>query len=154
MFWRGYENGNLLPYYFFREHYSNILKFPWFNFVVIAPLGIVGMILALKKWRELFLLYSFVFIQVVTTLLFFALARYRFPVIPVFSMFAAYTLWHSVQTFQKKQWVQLGVVIGLFALFYFLCNVPYAMEVYQAHYDEPMPLINILRYWDLFHIQL
>lgn len=153
MFWRGYENGNLIPYYFFREHYSNLLKFPWLNFVVIGPLGIVGMFLAIKHWRKLFLLYGFVCVQILTTLLFFALARYRLPVVPVLSMFATYAAWYSVQQFQQKKWCPLGITIGLFLVFYFLCNVPYAMYLYQFHHGEPMPLIKIFRYWDLFHTQ-
>ncbi len=63
------------PGYVFRHH-SNLLRFPWLNFVLIGPFGLVGMVLALTRWKRLFLLYSFVIVQVLTTLLFFTLASY------------------------------------------------------------------------------
>lgn len=151
MFWRGYEIGNLRPYYYTRQHYSRILKLPWFNFVVIGPLAIVGMILMVKQWRKLFILYGFVGVQMLTTLLFFALARYRVPAVPVLSMFAAVTLWDIAQRVQKKQWSQAGIVIGCVLLLYGIINYPYAAELYEQRYQTKMPITRVLRYWDIFH---
>ncbi|MCP4403929.1 MAG: glycosyltransferase family 39 protein [bacterium] len=151
MFWRGYEIGNNIPYYIFRQQ-SYILGLPWINFVLLGPLGIVGMILAGKRWKEGFILYGFVGVQLVTTLLFFALARYRLPAVPVLSMFAAYTIWHAGQLFKQRKWPTLLLIFGSVAIFYILLNYPYAAFQYQKHYGESMPLIKVLRYWDLFHL--
>jgi hypothetical protein len=151
MFWRGYEIGNNLQYYASRS-LSRILKLPWINFVLIGPLGIVGMGLALKRWRARLMLYGFVGVQFLTTLLFFALARYRLPAVPVLSMFAGYALTEAIRGFQQKQWGKLGIILGLFLLLYVAINYPYAAELYQAYYGHPMPLSRLLRYWDLFFI--
>jgi hypothetical protein len=151
MFWRGYEIGNLRPYYFIRQDYSRILKLPWLNFVVIGPLAIVGMILMIRDWRKLFILYGFVGVQMLTTVLFFALARYRIPAVPVLSIFAAATLWRLGQQFQKKQWYTFGITIGCVILLYVILNYPYAAELYEQRYQTKMPLMRILRYWDIFH---
>jgi 4-amino-4-deoxy-L-arabinose transferase-like glycosyltransferase len=150
LFWQGYELGNLIPYYIFR-YISKILGLPWFNFVLIGPLGIVGMALVLRKWNVWFILYSYVFIQLLSTLLFHALARYRVPVVPILSIFAAYTIWYSIQAFQKRQWHTFGITIGVFLILYFMINYPYAAYLYQQHHGEPMPFLRSFRYWDLFY---
>ncbi|MCP4400616.1 MAG: glycosyltransferase family 39 protein [bacterium] len=151
MFWRGYEIANLIPYYIFRRN-SYILRLPWINFVLLGPLGIIGMILVRKRWKDGFILYGFVGVQLATTLLFFALARYRLPAVPVLSMFAAYTIWHTGQLFTQRKWPTLLLTIGSVAIFYAMLNYPQAASQYQKHYGESMPLIRVLRYWDLFHL--
>jgi len=154
MFWRGYEIGNLLPYYFFRQHYSNILKFPWLNFVLIGPLGITGMFLAIKRWKPLFILYGFVCVQMLTTLLFFALARYRVPVVPVLSIFAAYAFYVLSISIWRRNFMPAALIFLVFAGLYVGINYPYAAEVYEQHYQKKMPLVNVVRYWDLFHFHV
>lgn len=149
-FWRGYEIGNNIPYYVFRQ-LSSILKLPWLNFVLIGPLGLIGMILAFRRWREAFLLYGYVCVQLLATLLFFALARYRLPVVPVLSIFAAYTLWRCFESLRQKKW---GVCIGIFCafvVFYLVFHYPDAARFYEQHQGSPMPLSRLLRYWDVFY---
>lgn len=149
-FWRGYEIANLVTYYVFRYH-SSVLKFPWINFVLIGPLAIIGMILAIRSWRKVFIPYAFVVMQLGLTLLFFALARYRIPVVPVLSIFAAYTIWYWIQRVQKKQWYRLGITMGVFIALYFILNYPDAAHLYQQRYGEAMPFFRSFRYWDIFH---
>lgn len=149
-FWRGYEIGNNISYYLFR-HQSRLLRFPWLNFVLIGPLGIVGMVLAITRWKHLFLLYSFVIVQVLTTLLFFALARYRLPVVPVLSMFAAYTLWTCFERLRHKKWKPVALIIFVFVVLYIALNYPEAARCYEINQGAPMPLSRLLRYWDLFY---
>lgn len=154
MFWRGYEIGNLLPYYFFRQHYSSILKFPWLNFVLIGPLSIVGMIFAVRRWKTLFILYSFVGVQILTTVVFFALARYRIPVVPILSLFAAYSVYAIWVSFLKRKYIRVILMISLFMVLYVGINYPYASEIYEQRYHVKLPLRNIFRYWDLFHFHV
>jgi hypothetical protein len=127
------------------------LGLPWINFVLIAPLGIVGMALVIKQWRATFMLYSYIFIQMATTVIFHALARYRIPVVPILTVFAAYTLWHTGKKVRMKQWQHVGIVIGAVAILYLIINVPHAARLYQQHHGESFPWLYALRYWDLFH---
>ncbi len=154
MFWRGYEIGNLLPYYFLRQHYSKILKFPWLNFVLIGPLSIVGMFLAVKRWRVLFILYGFVCVQMLTNLIFYTLARYRFPVLPILSVFAAYTCYVISTSIWKRNFTRALLIFLAFVVLYVGINYPYAAEIYEQHYHKKMPLLNVVRYWDLFHFDV
>ncbi|GAK53760.1 probable O-linked GlcNAc transferase-putative TPR-containing transmembrane protein [Candidatus Moduliflexus flocculans] len=149
-FWRGYEIGNNIPYYVFRQ-LSSILRLPWINFVLIGPFGLIGMILAFRRWREAFLLYGYVCVQLLATLLFFALARYRLPVVPVLSIFAAYTLWRCFESLRQKKW---EIFIGIFCSFvvlYLVFHYPDAARFYEQHQGSPMPLSRLFRYWDVFY---
>lgn len=149
MFWRGYEIGNLLPYYLFRVN-SKVLRLPWLNFVLIGPLGITGMVLAARRWKQGFLLYAYVGVQMFTNVAFFTLARYRVPVVPVLSVFAAFTLYDWGVCFRKKRWWRFMVGVGLFVGLYVLLNYPYAADLYHSQHGEAMPFWRVLRYWDLF----
>jgi 4-amino-4-deoxy-L-arabinose transferase-like glycosyltransferase len=154
MFWRGYEIGNLLPYYFFRQHYSKILQLPWINFVLLGPLSILGMLLACKTWKQTFLLYGVVGVQLLTVLLFFVLARYRLPAIPILSIFAAYACYVMYRCFVKHHYWGLLALLFAFVGLYAGINYPYAVKLYEQQYQIKMPLSNLLRYWDLFHFHV
>lgn len=151
LFWRGYEIGNNLQYYWSRMQ-SGVLQFPWVNFVLIGPLGIVGMGLAIKQWKKLFVVYGFVVIQILTTLLFFALTRYRLPVVPVLSIFAAYAVVSVIKRIRQRDWGTSALLIGCFLALYVMLNYAYAAELYQAYHGAPMPWTRLFRYWDLFFI--
>lgn len=150
MIWRGYEISNLIPYYIFRPA-SRILRLPLINFVVIGPLSLVGMLLALKRWQTCSLLYAYVVVQVATMLLFFVLARYRLVMVPVVTIFAAYTIWELVQAGRKQQWRRLGLLLVFVVGCHLLLNYSNAAYLYQNDHGQPMPLIRLLRYWDLFY---
>jgi len=148
-FWRGYEPGNLLSYHFLRPR-SKILSFPWFNFLIISPLSLVGVFLARKTWKRTWLLYGFVVVQMGLLLIFWVLARYRIVTVPVLSIFAAYTLWFVWQVLHQKRWAQAGFILAASLLLYVALNYPDAAFDYQQHHGQPMPVIRIVRYWDLF----
>jgi 4-amino-4-deoxy-L-arabinose transferase-like glycosyltransferase len=148
-FWRGYEPGNLLSYYFMRPR-SNILSLPWLNFLIIGPLSLIGMFLAGKTWKRTWLLYGFVGMQMGLLLMFWVLARYRIVAVPILSIFAAYTIWFVIQALRQKRWFQGGMTIGVCLLVYVLVNYPDAAFDYQQHHGQQMPVSRVVRYWDLF----
>jgi hypothetical protein len=148
-FWRGYEIANLMPYYLYRWS-SKVLGLPWINFVLLGPLSIIGLFLSVKTWRKTILLYGYVGFQLGITLMFFALARYRMPAIPILSIFAAYTLWYLGQALRAKRLYQFGIIIGVFFALYFLLNYPDAARMYERVYGHSMPFLRSFRYWDLF----
>ena len=62
------------------------------TYLPVMILGFVGIFLTRERWRELFLFQSFlVYLFLLHTVLI-AIIRYRFPAMPVFSLFAAFTL--------------------------------------------------------------
>jgi Tfp pilus assembly protein PilF len=87
-FWNRTESSTNLNYYF-AEDYSKLLRALPFAMGVVAPLGLVGMILTRRRWRELAILYFVAAVSLVTALVFFVSAEYRLPAAPIFSLFAA-----------------------------------------------------------------
>ncbi|GAK57887.1 tetratricopeptide TPR_2 repeat protein [Candidatus Vecturithrix granuli] len=150
LFLRGYEVCDNWSYYIFR-HVSKILRLPWLNFVIIAPLGLVGMLSAYRRWNALLLLYGFVFVQLLSALIFNAASRYRLPVVPVLSVFAAYGVWEISARIRQKRWATAVVLISLFVVMYLAFNYPDAARYYERNQGHPMPFSRVLRYWDLFY---
>lgn len=149
MFWAGYEIGNNISYYWMRS-LSRLLQFPWINFLVIAPLGIVGVFLSLTAWRQRVLLYGFVAIQLLAGLIFVAASRYRLPVVPILTIFAAYAIWQFIQHIRQRAWRQAILIMGSALLLYGLMNYTTAAHFYERRYNTNMPLTRLARYWDVF----
>ena len=70
--------------------FSVLLRAPLLHLGIIMPLGLLGMGLALGRWRELFPLYAMVAAYLGSALIFFVVSRYRMPAIPILIVFAAY----------------------------------------------------------------
>lgn len=75
----------------FQRHYSRLLSVPLPGFGLVAPLGVLGLILALRDRRRR-LLGLFFGAYVISIVLFFVLARYRLPVTPVLAIGASYVV--------------------------------------------------------------
>ncbi len=59
----------------------------WINFGALLPLAAFGMWVTRHRWRELFVLYLYLGGMAATVALFYVMARYRFPLVPVLAMF-------------------------------------------------------------------
>jgi len=67
---------------------SAVLRLPLIGFGLIAPFALAGILLTAARWRELVPLYAVLATILATLLVFFVLARYRIPVVPVLALFA------------------------------------------------------------------
>ncbi len=150
LFLRGYEVCDNWPYYIFR-HLSKVLRLPWFNFVIIAPLGVMGMLAAFRRWKILLPLYGFVAVQLFSSLVFNAASRYRLPVVPALSIFGAYGVWEIGCRIRQKRWATTALLFVLFIAMYLAFNYPDAALYYERNQGHPMPFSRVLRYWDLFY---
>jgi tetratricopeptide (TPR) repeat protein len=72
------------------QEQSWLLRFlnRFLHFGVVAPLALVGLILTANRWRRLWILYGVVLLMSASVILFFILARYRQPMVPVLVLFA------------------------------------------------------------------
>ena len=59
------------------------------TFGTVAPLGLLGLVLSLRRRAQLKTLYVLLFGYMATVLLFFNFARFRVPVVPILAIFAA-----------------------------------------------------------------
>ncbi|MCX8015085.1 MAG: tetratricopeptide repeat protein, partial [candidate division WOR-3 bacterium] len=102
LFINGYEIPN--NYYFYQTRDDSvILKIAFINYALILPLTILGIILSFKRWRDYYLIYAFVFIYIVSSLVFYVLSRLRVGVIPFFIIFAVIFITELSSRFQTKK---------------------------------------------------
>lgn len=100
------------------RQFSWVLRLPLLNFAIVGPLAMLGLVLTLRRWRDLLPLYGVVGVYFVTCILFFVLSRYRIPAVPVLIMFAAAALvwlYDSLRT-RRAAFAKAAVVLVLFAL--------------------------------------
>jgi len=98
LFWNRFEISNNQDIYFFKR-YSSLTRILPLGFWLIGPLGLVGMVLSIRKWKSTLLPMLFVFSYMLTVVMFFVTARFRLPVIPfliIFSAFALVWLWERL----------------------------------------------------------
>jgi tetratricopeptide (TPR) repeat protein len=88
-FWNGTESPTNLNFYF-AEDYSSLLRRLPIRFGMLAPLGLLGMILARRAWRRTLHLLLFMGVQLATCAAFFVSAEYRLPAVPVLLVFGGY----------------------------------------------------------------
>lgn len=105
-----FEIGSNYDYYYFRYH-ALALKMCGIGFGVVAPLALLGAILALPAWRKTYLLYAFVLQIVLFSLIFYVLARYRLPMVPFMIIFAAYGCVRIAGDVRSKKFSQLVVAM-------------------------------------------
>jgi 4-amino-4-deoxy-L-arabinose transferase-like glycosyltransferase len=62
------------------------------SFISLAGLALLGMGLALRRWKELYVIYAIAFIYPLTLGIFFVSSRYRIPMVPFLIPFAAHAI--------------------------------------------------------------
>ena len=143
LFWNGNELGNNRDLYFFTRT-SLVLKLLLWRFIVycpfglIAPLALVGIILAHRAKKDILLLEIFLFIYMLSIILFFVNARYRVPIIPVLILFSAFALDWFISRIRERKYLRVGKYV--FVLLVFLIPINLSMPKYRtanlahAHY--------------------
>lgn len=135
LFWNGLELGDVADYYFVRST-SGALKF-MLTFGIIAPLGILGMILARKDFGKAFLLYSGVASFLISCVLFFVNSRYRLSALPFLIIFAGFSVHRICKISVVRDFKRLRIYAAALALFFAFSNA----RVTAA--DAITPLYNL-----------
>ena len=111
-FWGNYEVHDIDSAY---KNYRTLQTWPLLPFGIISALGIVGLGLALKKFRQAFLLYEMILVYLFSALVFFVASRYRLPAAPFLAIFAAYTVTSLYTQLQERRLREFLVCAGLVA---------------------------------------
>lgn len=105
-----FEIGSNYDYYYFWDR-TLTLKVCGIGFGIVAPLALLGAVLAFTLWRKTYLLYAFVLQIVLFSLLFYVLARYRLPIIPFMIIFAAYGCVRIAGDVRAKKFSRLAIAL-------------------------------------------
>jgi 4-amino-4-deoxy-L-arabinose transferase-like glycosyltransferase len=87
LFWNAVEIGTNDQFEFFKR-YSPVLRFPLGSMGWIAPLGLLGLIVCLGRWRRYWPLHLLVATQALSFTAFFMLGRYRLASVACLILFA------------------------------------------------------------------
>lgn len=137
MFWNSYEIGRNQDIYFLTRYSQTAKALVWrspitnFPFGVIAPLSLVGMMLALPRLRDNMLLYFYVFSGMTAVVMFFVCSRHRLSTAAVLVVFAAYTLWWWSQRFTAREYKKILPSVVLFLLLFVVVNSGWKMNAWN-----------------------
>lgn len=143
LFWNGNELSNNRDLYFFARSAPLLKLLIWrfviyFPFGLVAPLALVGIILSHKNAKDVLPLDIFLFVYMLSVVLFFVTARYRVPVIPVLILFSAYAVDRLIPMLKKGKTIEFGKYL----LVFLIILIPVNLEIPgystanpgQAHY--------------------
>lgn len=110
-FWSYWEVSNNQDIAFTVKQYTPIVDWLPTNFGVVGPLGALGLLLALGRPRQLFPLWGYVLIYMVSVVAFFVTARYRLPVAIVLIPLGAYAVVWMIDCVLRQRWLPLGAAV-------------------------------------------
>jgi tetratricopeptide (TPR) repeat protein len=86
------------------SEYSRLLwLLSWLSFGLILPFGVFGIWCTRSQWRRIWLLYAMLFGLVLAVAIFYVVARYRFPIVPIVILFAAAGL-AAIPSMKPAEW--------------------------------------------------
>jgi len=101
-----------------------IFRLPFFTFGIIAPFALLGIILSLKRKKEIVLVLLFMVSLALSITIFFITARYRMPLVPFLIICSSYALYSLGEMLRAKE--TKGVTI---------CVTVLIVSFFGIHYD-------------------
>jgi tetratricopeptide (TPR) repeat protein len=92
------------------------------GFWIVGPLGLLGLALTLRRWRELFPLWGFLATYGLSVALFFVNARFRAPMVPFLIVYGAAAAVWLVQRARARDFRAAGLGAGALALLLVFVN--------------------------------
>ncbi len=114
------------------KEYKAIQTFPCVRYGIIASLGLLGMVLSLGRFKELFLVYGIVFIYLLSGMLFLVQSRYRMPAVPYLCLFAGYSLYALKEMVTSRRLKQAAVALMVVGLFFALTRLAFRGEILRV----------------------
>jgi len=114
----------------YRDH-SRLLDLlgRFWHFGVLLPLAVLGALITRTRWRELLPLYGLAAALAAAVALFYVMARYRYPLVPILALFAAPALLELVAWARHRAWRPLAAALLVLALVALPCNWPLPGDV-------------------------
>ena len=125
LFWNNVELASNLNFYFCRK-YVPVLRLPLFSYGVIAPFAMLGLLLAARNRSPgLDLISFFVVSYMLSLLLYFVSARYRFPCVPFMAILASYSVFAFAELKKSSRVKDLFVYGTALIAFFVFVNIDY-----------------------------
>jgi len=116
LYWTDYELGNNQDEVFFAREFGPILRWSPVGFALVAPLGLLGLALAARRWRRIGPAWLFVPAWCASVVAFFVCARFRIPMMPVLGVFAAHALLLGWSAVRARRWRAVVPAVAVLAV--------------------------------------
>lgn len=116
--WHWYEKPDNMNFYYYRLH-SNILQWLPITFQIIAPLAIVGLVLAIRHRGRCAPLYLLVVNSMIPLIAFYTVSRLRVPLLAACIPFAALALVQMIEWIRNRRVIGMAIVgAGVFSMLF------------------------------------
>jgi tetratricopeptide (TPR) repeat protein len=122
------NNRNLIA---FRSQFTSLKVLP-ISMAVLAPLGLVGMVIGFRRSRLTKGMIAFVFLYAFSFVFYFVNSRFRLPILPFLAIFSAMALMEFYQRIKARSYERaVFVAVPAIALIFFLNS-----NVYRLNFDN------------------
>lgn len=137
LFWNAYEPSGNLDYNFFKAELSSILSWPLVSWGIIAPLGLLGLVMSFRRTKELLFLACYLLVYFFLNVAFFTTDEYRFPAVIVLLPCAAFIIFTLIDITKKRQGRKIfALLVSAACLFWFVNKDVHASWFSLSTYKE------------------
>lgn len=123
--WNAREVEDSDDFYIYQQWSWLLSLLGWINhFGVLAPLAAVGLWCSRNRWRELWLFYAMALALAVSMTLFYVFGRYRFPLVPLLTLFAGVAITEVANLYKQRAWTALLIATAVLVSALAIVNWP------------------------------
>jgi tetratricopeptide (TPR) repeat protein len=111
------------------KEYKSSLSYPFIRYGIIASLGLLGMVLAVRDFKKYSLVYGVLFLYLLSGMLFRVQSRYRTPAVPYLCLFAAYSVYRLREMLVERRFRHAAVAMAIVGIFFILTHFVYRVEI-------------------------
>jgi tetratricopeptide (TPR) repeat protein len=127
--WNAREVEDSDDFYIYQNWSWLLTLLAWFgHFGVLVPLAGIGVWLTLSRWRQLWLLYAIIVSLAASVAVFYVFGRYRYPLVPVLTLFAGAGVVEFYRLCRQQAWRALAPTAFLAVAIALLINWPLQKE--------------------------
>ena len=140
MVWNAREVEDSDDFYIYSQWSWLLQALGWLaHFGVLAPLAAVGVWMSRRQWRDLWLLYAMILSLALSVAIFYVFGRYRFPLIPLLTLFTGAALVGLVNPFRSRGVKSLAASVVVLLASALIVNWP----LYGIHGPGPVGYNNL-----------
>ena len=128
-FFKDYEMHYIASAY---QEYKESLHFPFIRYGIIVSLGLLGMGLSLREFKNRFLIYGIILLYLLSGLTFLVQSRYRIPAVPYLCLFSGFAAYRLREMISAKKYKSSGIAICLIGLFFGFSHFVYGNEILRT----------------------
>ena len=112
------------------KEYKKSLHYPFMRYGMIISLGILGMVLSRRRFKELSLIYGIIAVYLLSCVMFLVQSRYRIPAIPYFCLFGGNAICSLKGRVKDKRYKSAGMALLFLCALYLSSHVVFKDDLH------------------------